>query len=54
MNSKTSISISIFLLLLVIFSGLINAPYFYQDTSLAYYGFSITALAFVITPPNFI
>jgi O-antigen ligase len=41
------------LLLLVIASGLINSEYFYSSTTIAYYGFCITALVFTITPPHF-
>ncbi|NRS87711.1 O-antigen ligase [Flavobacterium sp. 7E] len=44
----TKITFYSLILLLVIFAGLLNNDYFYQTTSIAYYGFCISSVAFVI------
>jgi O-antigen polymerase len=49
-NNKTTISL--LLLFLVIITGLLNLDYFYNASSIAFYGFCISALVFSITPPH--
>jgi O-antigen polymerase len=40
--------INVFALLFIVFAGLVNADYFYSSTAVAYYGFCVSALFFVI------